>query len=136
MKITLSFVAAFVFVHGIVVFAQAGQTNNRTASSANPGSEMFRTFCASCHGADGTGSGPVSKTLKSPMPDLTTISRRNNGEFPEAKVMRIIDGQDVLLSHGTRDMPIWGEVLPSDQGPRGVMLRERTLTDYIKSIQK
>lgn len=40
--------------------------------------------------------------------DLTTLSKKNNGVFPFARVFETIDGTHVLKAHGTRDMPIWG----------------------------
>jgi mono/diheme cytochrome c family protein len=46
------------------------------------GANIFQDFCASCHGQDGRGNGPVSRNLRQAVPDLTRLSRRNGGKFP------------------------------------------------------
>jgi hypothetical protein len=46
--------------------------------------------------------------LETPPPDLTTLSRRNQDEFPEERVHQIIDGREQTSAHGSREMPVWG----------------------------
>ena len=72
------------------------------------GAELFRTFCASCHGTQARCDGPVADVLKTPPSDLTTIAARNGGVFPRERVREQIDGQQLVATHGTREMPIWG----------------------------
>ena len=72
------------------------------------GVELYQTFCASCHGVDGHGNGPVAASLKSKVPDLTRIATRNGGPFPREQVRQSIDGQQQHAAHGTREMPVWG----------------------------
>src|SRR5579859_4388914 len=43
------------------------------------GPDLYRGYCASCHGTEGKGDGPVAPALNSKMPDLTTIAQRNGG---------------------------------------------------------
>jgi mono/diheme cytochrome c family protein len=64
--------------------------------------------CASCHGALARGDGEVGRTLKQPVPDLTTLASRNGGVFPAERVRRVIDGRDALKGHWGRAMPLWG----------------------------
>lgn len=73
------------------------------------GEDRFLRQCGICHGADGTGAGAFSELLVVAAPNLTTLSRNNEGHFPFKKVHRIIDGRDLPLAHGTGTMPIWGE---------------------------
>ena len=40
------------------------------------GKEEYLSNCAVCHGIDGKGKGPLSKTLKPKPADLTTVARR------------------------------------------------------------
>lgn len=47
--------------------------------------------CASCHGGDGRGNGPLASMLSRQPSDLTTIARRN-GSFDRNAVMSTIDG--------------------------------------------
>jgi hypothetical protein len=51
--------------------------------------------------------------------------------------MRIIDGSEIEAAHGSRDMPIWGGYFRGKLPDEAILeLRERNLTDYIRSIQK
>ena len=69
--------------------------------------QRFLFDCATCHGVDATGDGPVAGVLKIRPPDLTRLAARNHGNFSYADVYATIDGR-MPLAHGTRDMPIWG----------------------------
>ena len=60
---------------------------------APSGAALYAERCASCHGATATGDGPMSRALKHVPPDLTTLSLKNNGMFPSARVYRIIEGR-------------------------------------------
>jgi mono/diheme cytochrome c family protein len=98
---------------------------------------MFKQYCAVCHGTEGKGDGPAASALKKRPADLTQLTRKNNGTFPELHVMNFIMGQDVVASHGSRDMPIWGDsfrsLSPNDQ--EIVRLRVNNLMEYVKSLQ-
>lgn len=95
-------------------FLRAGQDQAQTTSLAlNPfeGAQIFRHYCAACHGADGRGHGPASVTMKHALPDLTRISQRNSGTFPFLRVKKVIEGEDPgPLAHGNREMPMWGPI--------------------------
>ena len=100
------------------------------------GVDTYKTYCAVCHGPQAKGNGPAATALKKVPADLTTIAKRNGGKFSAADVEAVIMGQEVMASHGSRDMPIWGPVfnaLASDPG--FVKLRVSNLVDYLKSIQ-
>lgn len=87
-----------------VGFAAAAQ-----AEDFDIGKSEFQSSCASCHGVDAKGKGPVSDQLKTPPPDLTVLARNNNGVFPTNAVYETIYGSKPVPAHGTREMPIWGE---------------------------
>ena len=57
------------------------------------GQAVFTQYCATCHGASGTGDGPLTEMITSKVPDLTKISMQNDGEFPMLDVIHIIDGR-------------------------------------------
>lgn len=76
--------------------------------SGYSGAELYKRFCASCHGASGEGDGPVAAALLAKPPDLTRLSARRGGTWPESTVRRIIDGRELTPAHGGRDMPVWG----------------------------
>jgi len=48
--------------------------------------------------------------------DLTQLSKKHQGQFPFWQVYRVIDGREEVKGHGTRDMPIWGEVFRQPEG--------------------
>ena len=68
---------------------------------AADGKTLYEGLCASCHGADARGEGPVAEDLTVPMPDLTLLTERNGGKFPLARVEAVIYGPDTLEIHGT-----------------------------------
>ena len=88
------------------------------------GPALSKAYCASCHGADAKGNGPMAKSLKVKPADLTRIAARNGGTFPLMRIERIISGEEQPPSgHGTSEMPVWGpDLLPrrarSRPGPR------------------
>jgi hypothetical protein len=72
------------------------------------GAILFQLHCAGCHGEDARGNGPVAEFLTVKVPDLTQISARRGGQFPDEEIFRIIDGQSEIPAHGARHMPMWG----------------------------
>ena len=100
------------------------------------GPDLFRAYCASCHGKDGKGNGPVAATLKATVPDLTIITVSNDGNFPVARIKRIIMGEGMIASHGSREMPVWGPIFHQveEDVDRG-NVRVENLVTYLESIQ-
>ena len=142
----------FLMVAGLVA---AGLTGAARAEDFDLGKWEFQSSCASCHGPDGKGKGPVSGQLKAPPPDLTLLSSRNNGVFPTEAVYQTISGLRRMAAHGSHEMPIWGfrfnplvsvpqdvdpaywKLLGPEQSP-DVVVRTRILAliDYLKRIQQ
>jgi mono/diheme cytochrome c family protein len=108
------------------------------ATPADQGERLFRTHCASCHGADARGNGPMADQLRSRPADLTQFAVRNGGIFPADRLREIIDGRHVT-SHGARDMPIWGDVFRYRGGEgdkRSITERIEAIVRYLGSIQE
>ena len=78
------------------------------------GEASFMANCAACHGANGTGNGPILDLLKSAPSDLTGLSERNGGQFPFKRVYEVIADADQNRGHGTSEMPIWGNRFNAD----------------------
>lgn len=104
-------------------------------TQASDGPAMYNSYCASCHGLAGLGDGPAAVALTKAPADLTRISARNGGTFPETRVRRYIEGADEISAHGTRDMPVWGTLFRAMERDT-VPLRIQALADFLKSIQK
>ena len=103
--------------------------------AASDGAAMFQSYCSACHGKAAMGDGPAAVALKKAPADLTKLNARNGGKFPETKVKRYIEGLDELPSHGSRDMPMWGELFRAlDRNT--AQIRIQALSDYLKGIQK
>jgi mono/diheme cytochrome c family protein len=95
---------------------------------------MFDSYCAVCHGKTGVGDGPASKALSKAPADLTKISTRNGGTFPDVRVKRYIEGLDEVAAHGTRDMPMWGDLFRSLNRDTA-QIRIQALSDLLKGMQ-
>jgi mono/diheme cytochrome c family protein len=106
-------------------------------TEATSGKKMYTSYCAPCHGADGQGHGPVASSLKNPPLDLTMLSRKYGGQFPEKHVIGVLQFGVDVPSHGSTTMPVWGPVLGSmsNTNPQDKQLRINNLVDYLKTIQ-
>jgi mono/diheme cytochrome c family protein len=106
------------------------------------GAQLFISLCASCHGAQGRGDGPVAPLLNTPPSDLTRIAQRNGGLFTADTVQRFIDGREVPRAHGRRDMPVWGHQLYFSAEENDFTAREHAdaeiamIVEYLRSIQQ
>ena len=143
-------VGATLAINAQTALAQLPPQRSRAGGSYIPpsgSSFWFKQYCASCHGVDGTGNGPVAPSLKTKPADLTLLSKNNGGVFPERDVHDFIDGTKLVAAHGSREMPVWGYPTTLQPGTfRGVFKPELTqeeidtrinlLVDYVKSIQK
>ncbi|MCU9849644.1 cytochrome c [Defluviimonas sp. WL0024] len=106
------------------------------------GRDTFHGSCASCHGAEAKGGGPMSEILTVEVPDLTTIAARNGGAFPWLKVIHIVDGRTGLRGHGD-PMPVFGAVFTGDTSvadardgtPVITSARVLAVVDYLAAIQ-
>ena len=132
-----------VLVGVVVLAASAGSAGAQTRvergpikqTSASDPKQMFDTYCAVCHGREGKGNGPAAASLTKTPADLTKISARNGGTFPEVKVKRYIEGLDEVPAHGTRDMPMWGGLFNSLSRDTA-QIRIQALASHLKSMQQ
>jgi hypothetical protein len=108
------------------------------AMSSLSGGDLFRFYCASCHGYEGKGDGPAASSLKKQPPDLSGIAARHGGHFPSEELRRFVAGDDRLVAaHGSREMPVWGPIFQSLE-PRDPLTRIRieNVVAFIESMQK
>ena len=103
------------------------------------GKLLYRIHCQNCHGETGMGDGPMAKLLTIQPADLTSIARRNDGDFPTDQIRQAIDGRTEIRVHGMREMPVWGLTLQqadrdSDQEEE-IRARIDDLVAHLKTIQ-
>jgi mono/diheme cytochrome c family protein len=129
-----------------VGFARAQETKIKKVpikpTAANSGEEMYKEYCAACHGKAGKGDGPAVAALKTPPADLTMLAMKNGGEFPTDHVQSVLRMGVAEAAHGSKDMPVWGTLFGAlesggkAKGTSGVaLLRIHNLIDYLRSIQ-
>lgn len=106
----------------------------------NDGKEMFASYCAPCHGVDGRGQGPVASSLVTAPPDLTTMSSKNGGTFPAARVASVLKFGVDTPAHGSAQMPVWGPVFSQFEKLNGnatqmKALRIHNIVQYVETLQ-
>jgi len=96
-------------LHNLItgVALAAGIAAPAMAQDANAGRDLYMLHCATCHGIEATGHGPMAGVMVIKPTDLTTLQQKADGRFPTERVVRRIDGRDPLVSHGS-PMPVYG----------------------------
>jgi len=140
--ISLAVILVAISVFAVAQQAPAGSTTTVkhvpiTNTPSNSGKEMFKSYCAVCHGTEGKGNGPAASAMKNAPADLTALTQKNGGKYPAAHVASVIRGQANTPAHGNADMPVWGPLFSSiSQGHEGeVQQRIANLVDYIGTLQ-
>lgn len=103
------------------------------------GRDLFRRYCASCHGTSGMGDGPLASSMRRKPANLRQIAKRNGGEYPSELVYRVIDGRQPVRGHGGPDMPVWGDAFgrTTDATDEASVKRKiESLVVYLRSIQE
>jgi len=111
------------------------QSQSAAAPVELTGKEMFKAYCASCHGEDAKGHGPAAQALKIAPPDLTLLARQNNGKFPTDRVNTVIVHGTNTPAHGNAEMPVWGPVFVERNDSRTVILHVSRLSEYLETLQ-
>ncbi|MDQ2091585.1 c-type cytochrome [Marimonas arenosa] len=112
------------------------------AQDIEEGAVLYERHCATCHGIDAEGAGPMAGVLLIQPVDLTTLVAANDGEFPLLRVVRRIDGRDPLISHGS-PMPVYGDFFEGDDTAMKTasgqpLMTSRAIADlvaYLESLQ-
>src|SRR5579864_4994022 len=103
----LQFVLAIVFV-SVASHGFARQTQNPPPSSEQKtpalirsveGPDLYRAYCASCHGLDARGTGPAAASMKVKVPDLTLLAKNHRNEFPADYVRQVIQSGLLVSAH-------------------------------------
>lgn len=133
--------ATLAAVLSLFIFSAAASDKTIKKVPINPtspvsGQQMFNEYCTSCHGKSAKGDGPAASALNKTPTDLTTLSARNNGKFPEMRVYAAIQGDADVMAHGSKDMPVWGSIFQASGRSAGeVQMRLSNLVEYVKNLQ-
>jgi mono/diheme cytochrome c family protein len=103
------------------------------------GRAAYERACASCHGVDARGGGPVAPALRTPPSDLTVLAARHGGTFPRDDVVAVVTGARDVTAHGQREMPIWNVRFgPGIGRVPGAYAQRRLdlLVDYVAALQR
>ena len=133
MRKGFSVTSALVMAASVLVTAQ----DRKPAEAVDTGRGLFLLYCASCHGPEGRGNGPAADEFWQRPRDLTQFANRNGGVFNDALIHRVIDGRAVK-SHGTMDMPVWGDAFKRRLGLDDDAVKQRidAIVRYIGAIQE
>lgn len=127
-------------VLGLAIAASIGWTSVATAGD-HPGKAPYDQYCASCHGPAADGKGPVAEEMKIEPADLRKLSERYGDPLAKPRLREVIDGREMLRSHGTPNMPVWGDKLLESVPPgadgneffkRGTIF---VIIDYLQTLQ-
>jgi mono/diheme cytochrome c family protein len=103
------------------------------------GHRYFVRYCASCHGTDGLGDGPVAKSLATPPANLRKLGDKYGMPLPAHRIAEVIDGRDTARAHGSHEMPVWGEKLyelgHGEKGETGISGVIAKIIAYLNTIQ-
>ncbi len=111
-------ICLIVALAAILCFAASASAAGK--DEVRDGEKYFLRYCASCHGTNGTGDGPVAKSLTKPPANLRLLSEKFGSPLPVARLANLIDGRDAVRAHGSAEMPVWGERLyATGEGERG-----------------
>jgi mono/diheme cytochrome c family protein len=101
------------------------------------GEDLYREYCASCHGVSGRADDPALAGRDPRPSDLT----RSTAALPE--LMRIIDGRRTVRGHMTGaagSMPVWGDVFEASlegesRQHRNALRNVEALAEYVVHLR-
>lgn len=109
------------------------------AQDAEAGAALYEMHCATCHGLEARGNGPMAPALLLQPPSLRDLTQRH-GTFPTARVVMRIDGRDPLVSHGS-PMPVYGPFFEGDDMPLKAetgqpIMTSRPIVDLVEFLRQ
>lgn len=125
----------FALVEALCVSQPALSADN----AVSDGHRYFVRYCASCHGTEGLGDGPVAKSLITPPVNLRKLGDKYGMPLPAHRIAELIDGRDTARAHRNPDIPVWGERLyelgQGEKGESGISEVIAKIIAYLDTIQ-
>ena len=106
---TISLIFA-ILAAGWAAVGLADTPTQRAIDEGHPGFEIYRGYCAVCHGVFADGKGPAAPVLTQQPPDLSRLSARYGSPLRTEELAEVIDGRTMARSHGTSDMPVMNQI--------------------------
>ncbi|HEY6395711.1 MAG TPA: cytochrome c [Candidatus Binataceae bacterium] len=131
--------SAFVLIALLAVLVAFDRQSARADADVDQGRRYYLQYCASCHGSNGDGQGPVAKVLSTKPTDLRLLGERYGIPLPTDRLAKLIDGREVVAAHGSREMPVWGEKfeeVPEKGREAKINERIRKILAYLETIQR
>lgn len=130
----------FVATCAVVLAAATPAVAEEDTLPDHRGHAEFQQYCASCHGEEADGRGPMAGDLQVPPADLRLLGQRYGMPLPRPKLVAFIDGRTHVRGHGSRAMPVWGKRLHEqsrgDQAHEGhVRGSILVIVDYLETLQ-
>ncbi len=94
--------------------------------TAEKGSQVYTTFCVTCHGTGGKGDGVVGKTLRPPPRDFTVGDFKYGGT--DQDIFDVISNGAASKPNGSPLMAPWGGVIPEED--------RWSLVKFVRSLQQ
>ncbi|HUI26390.1 MAG TPA: c-type cytochrome [Candidatus Kryptonia bacterium] len=109
-------------------------------AETDPAKAAYLKYCSACHGETGKGDGVVSGFMQPRPTDLTQLAKKNGGQFPMTQVVRDIDGTQTVRAHGTREMPVWGEIFREATagqiaGESQARVKSLLIAEHVRTLQ-
>ena len=132
----------FAFLATLAFGTASPAETSQEGAMVDAGRDFYVRYCASCHGKEARGDGPLANYLKQSPPDLTKIAARREGAFPSAEIAQIVRGERSVGAHGSADMPVWGRrfsqvtggTMPGSEAAERA--RVQFLVEYLRSVQR
>lgn len=140
-------IAATLAIATLILLPAIGTAQEATVKKApvvqsdpTSGKQMYTDYCAPCHGKDGKGDGPAASAMKTSPANLALLAKNNGGKYPAAHVSAVLTFGAENAAHGSKNMPIWGQLFQSlnwSSSTREMEAKQRinNLNNYLESLQ-
>jgi len=103
------------------------------AQEKSLGSVEYEWNCKWCHAADRKGTSLFEQRSDIAMPDLTTLTQRHDGTFPEDYGKTVIAGSSARAWHTPGQMPAWGLYYSLESYLGNATRLEEWQTEYVEA---